>query len=674
MTTLQQQQQDAAPSQPMPLDQFQRPAAESPPGPVIILGGAGSGRTHTLAARVKRLIDAGHSPATICCITGSNRNRDNLRHILGQFIEDKDDLRMVFVCTYHGMASTLLRTSGAAAHLGISPHFTIWNIDQAVQVMQSLIESEPEELSFTNDELKDIFNWSGLNRARWKMGAQLPPKKGSWNAIIAEYSREKKRQNVLDFNDLIPLAVDALENAPHIRDVWRSIRSSHILADDFHDVSPIQYRLLQLIVGLERSLTITVDPNQSVYSWRGADPRLVNKFKLDFSNARTFLLRMNHRHTRSLHDALDTLLNDEDMDGLSPSGQVSSRPDQGQPPDGIAYHGTQQEMNSHMMDLIEADVREGRCQWEDIAILYRLRGLGSNFITQLVSRNIPYTVLGDDEGIEKGATRRTIALLTLALNPWDTASLAAAATIESDDSQKGLNSRHASPIARISREQSINLLQAAEQYLPSVTQGVKTRKNLEYVISASARVAKLLDDPATELPHLCLATEQISRGSRSERYTASPANPDSSKLLTMSRNSLNLPKETLRQHLARFLETLKNSTYPELQSADNADPYAHNSGLTIGSINAAKGKQWKSVWLVNTIDSVMPGRAANSQDPERLEEEQRLFYTGSSRATDMLHYICYTVDAQRQQTARSRFLDALDDVMVWKHPNQENRQ
>ena len=673
MTTLQQQ-QDTAPSLPMPLDRFQQPAAESPPGPVIILGGAGSGRTHTLAARAKRLIDAGHSPATICCITGSSRNRDNLRRVLDQFVDDKDDLRRIFVCTYYHMASSLLRTSGAAAHLGISPHFTIWNNDQAIQVMQSLIESEPEELSFSNDELKDIFNWNGLNKARWKMGAQLPPKKGSWNAIIAEYSKEKKRQNVLDFNDLIPLAVDALENAPHIRDVWRKVRTSHILADDFHDISPIQYRLLQLTVGLEHSLTITIDPNQSVYGWRGADPRLVNKFKMDFSNARTFLLRMNHRHTRTLHDALDTLLNDEDMDGLSPSGQEPSRPDQGQPPTGIAYHGTQQEMNSHMMDLIEADVREGRCQWEDIAILFRRRGLGSNFINQLVSRNIPYTILGDDEGIDKGATRRTIALLTLTINPWDTASLAAAATIESDDSQRGLNNRHAGPIARISREQNINLLQAAEQYLPSVTKGVKTRKNLEYVISASTRVARLLNDPENELPDLCLATEQISRGSRSERYTASPASLESSKLLTMSRNSLKLPMETLRQHLARFLESLKHSTYPELQSADNADPYAHNSGLTISSINAAKGRQWKSVWLINTIDSVMPGRAANSQDPERLEEEQRLFYTGSSRATDMLHYIYYTVDAQRQPTVRSRFLDALDDVIVWKQPNQENRQ
>lgn len=660
---------------PPPLDAYQTQAATADPGPVLIAGGAGSGRTTTLAARIKHLVETGHPPATISCMSMSASNSDRLRSLLDQQLQDKEAVRQVFLCTYHHMASHLLRTTGAAPHLGISPHFTIWDTDQAIEVTQSLIESQPDELTLSNQEIKDILSWDGLNKARWKMDSPLPPKQEYWYDVLKEYNQEKRRQNILDLNDLIPLAVEALETAPNIRRACRQLRTRHLLADDFHDISPIQYRLLQLLTGPDRSLTVTVDPNQSVYSWRGADPRLIKKFQLDFSNSKAFLLRSNHRQTRALHNALATLLHDEEMSGLTSSNQQAARDDQGQPPRGIAFHGTQEAMNTHMLDAIENDVRHNRFQWGEIAILYRRRNLGSNFITQLVSRNIPYTIVGDNEGPEKGTTRRTIALLTLALNPWDTATFAAAATIESDDTQKGLNSNVTAAIARISREENINLISAARQYLPNLQKGVKTRLNIEYAIAASTRVKEIMDRPDLDLPELCLETERISRGTRAERYTqAGGANPEASKLLTMSRNCQQLPGETLRQHLSRFLETLKNTNYPELQGAENTDPFAHNSGLIISSIHSAKGKEWKCVWLVNTNDAVMPGSYVSQQNLPRLEEEQRLFYTGSSRATDALTYIYATKDSSGADSLPSRFLSALDQVIPWSTPNKPQPQ
>ena len=673
MTTLEQHQHTAPPDP----DSDQLPAIQAPPGPIIIVGGAGSGKTHALAARIKHLIDAGHNPATISCLTMSSRNSDHLRQLLDISINDPETTRRIFICTYHHMASTLLRTTGAAAYLGISPHYTIWDADQSIQVIQSLIEEDKEDeeqLTMPNSEVRDIVSWDGLNRARWKMNPPLPPKEAYWFDILDEYNHEKKRQNVLDLNDLIPMAVQALETIPNIRSVWRSIRTKHLLADDFHDLSPIQYRLLQLMTGTDQSIFIAVDPNQSVYSWRGADPRLINKFKLDYNAAKTFVLHHNHRHTVTLHKTLQTILEDEEMTGLVPSRQRPTRTTPGQPPRGITFNGLLADMNNHMFDLIEADVREGRYQWGEIAILYRRKALGSNFITQLVSRNIPYTIVGENDGPDKGTTRRTVALLTLALNPWDTATFSAAATAESDDTQRGLNSRTTAAIARISREEHINLIKAAEKYLPTLSKGVRNQKNLQYVIRAYAGVVAKLDDPATQLPELCLETEQISHASRAERYTTTPPNPEASKLLTMSRNCLQLPHETLRQQLARFLESIKNSSYPELQSDENVNPYAHNSGLIVSSIHAAKGKDWKSVWVMNATDNIMPGNVDRLPTMTRLEEEQRLFYLAASRATDMLTFIHATSDGLGTSTPRTRFLDVLDDLITWTHAPEEPKE
>ena len=657
---------------PVPLDQHQIPAAQAGPGPVVIAGGAGSGKTQTLAARINYLLQTGHNPATISCVTTASRNGDHLRELVESYVSEPEAVRNILICTYHSMASTLLRTTGAAAHLGISPHFSIWDTDQSVEVIQSLIDHEPDQLKVPNNEIKDIVAWDGLNKARWKINSSIPPKQPHWIDILREYNNEKKRQNVLDLNDLITLAVEALETAPNIRDVWRAVRTRNLLADDFHDLSPIQYRLLQLITGNDKSITITFDPNQSVYSWRGSDPRLINKFKMDYPSHRQFVLRNNHRQTAALHESLRSLLEDDDLEGLTPSHQQPTRPEMGAPPAGVAYTGDQAGMNNHLFDLIEADVRSGLYNWGEIAILYRRKRLGSNFITGLVSRNIPYTILGENDGPDKGITRRTVALLTLALNPWDTATFSAAATVESDDNHKGLNRNATAAIARISREENINLIRAAEQYLPSLTQGVRTYKNLQYIIGAYAAVTDLLDNPETQLHQLCTDTEELSRASRAQRYSAAtPADSQASKLLTMSRNSHRQPGETLREHLARFLESLKNSSYPELQSTENTDPYAHNSGLIIGSMHASKGAQWKSVYIVNTTDAIMPGNVDRLPTQERLHEEQRLFYAASSRASHKLTYIFSTDDSHGGTNQRSRFFDALDNIMTWTHPHQE---
>lgn len=657
---------------PLPLDRFQQPAAAHPPGPVLIVGGAGSGRTQAIAGRIAHFIDTGTNPATITCMAASSRTSEHLLKMLDTTLGDPENVRKIFICTYHHMASTILRNTGAAAFLGISPHYTIWDSDQGVEVIQSLINSDPDELTVPNQEIKDILSWDGLNKARWKLNQPIPPQESYWPAVLAEYNKEKKRQNVLDLNDLIPKAVEALETAPSIRAMMRSIRTRHLLADDLQDISPIQYRLLHLLTSQEQSVTVAFDPNQSVYSWRGSDPRLVSKFKMDFPQTRTFVLRNNHRQTQALHHTVRSILEDEEMTGLTPNNQDPARPEMGEAPTAIAFPGDTPEMATHMLDLIEKDVRTGRFNWGDIAILFRRRNLGRSFITQLVSRNIPYTIVGDNEGPDKGSTRRTIALLTLALNPWDTATFSAAATVESDDNQRGLNRRTAASIANISRDDGVNLIKAAENYLPQIGKGTKNHRNLEYIIAAFAEVADLLDDPQTQLPNLCLQAERISRGERASRYTAQPADPESSKLMTMSHNSHQLPNETLRQHLARFLESLKNSTYPELQNDENVDPYAHNAGLIIGSIHSAKGKEWPSVYIMNAVDHLIPGnieRMPNGQ--QRYEEEQRLFYVALTRASEKLTFIHATDDGQGKAVLRSRLFNSLDDIVLWSIPEKQ---
>ena len=272
------------------LDPAQRAAADSPPGPILIIGGPGTGKTHTLIGRIISLLKKGVSPHNITYLTFSARGADEVRHKLGDLKTTSDASRHIFTGTFHAYSSNFLRIAGAAL-LDISPQYTIWDRAQGAETILSLIETNQDQFQVGRMEVSQLLQWNALSQATTPDNAP-PPSTILWLELIRLYTIEKRRQNTLDLDDLIPTAIRALETYPDARASWGRTRTRHLLIDEFQDITASQYRLLQLMTGPTRSITIATDPNQNIYSWRGSDAEILAQFRLAYRDTQIHVLRI----------------------------------------------------------------------------------------------------------------------------------------------------------------------------------------------------------------------------------------------------------------------------------------------------------------------------------------------------------------------------------------------
>ena len=651
--------EDSAPR--LTLNPAQREAACAPEGPVLILGGSGTGRTHTVVARVKALLNDGINPNNITCLTLASRNAENIFTQVHRIDPEGAQTKGLFVGTFHHYATSFLKKAGAGI-LGIPRNYTIWDNDQATEALTQMVQNEDNSLKIGISELGEILRWHKMNLALWGE-RKIPAEHEHWPEIIKQYESEKKRQCVLDMDDLVPLAIEALESDPKTRSIWSNIRSRHILVDDFQDLSNSQYRMLCLMVNRNtQSITVCADPNQSIYGWRGGNPRLIQRFLLDFPTQRTYALRINHRNSETLVQAAQALTTHPSMIGLSNSHQRALRPP-GPNPELIVCEGPPEKLYSYVADEAVKLRREKGLEWEDMALIYRRNVVSAPMSNQLLSRNIPYTVLGETRSAEYGETKRTMALLNLAVNPMDLSNFTAAASVESSESQRGLNPKTAKEIKDLAERENVNLVQAARLTLPGLKKGVRTRNNLEYIVRAWHAVSEMLEQDEISLETVCEQAGEISRKERQQRYTPGMVTPNTSRLLALSRMSVRMPGETLRQHTSRFLETLKTAHFVEHQGMDNEDPYQHRKGITLSTIHSAKGMQWKAVWFMDAADHVIPGNYISEDDDEAMGESQRIFYVATTRATNHLAYCYNTQGGRGHDVIATRFLEPLDDIL-----------
>ena len=644
------------------LDKLQREAAQAPEGPVLIMGGPGTGKTRTLIGRILNLLKADVSPHNIAYVTFSSRGADDMRRQISDYVAS----RHIYIGTLHQYASQFLRHTGAAL-IGLTPHYTIWDQEQSLEIIAELIESEKrdqdESGAMSEKEIKEILHWHSLNQAD-RSGAPLPAQNTSWLQIIEMYKREKLRQNVLDLDDLIPSAIQVMESSPQIQASLNRSRTRHLLVDEFQDITPSQYRLLRLMTGPTHSITIASDPNQSIYTWRGADTRLLDQFRLDHHDTSTHLLRINHRSTKTLTDAAANMTTHKSMNGLHDAYQTAIRPE-GPRPALLEFQGDPGDMDEYILDWAQELVGRGYA-WEDLACIYRKHFTSSRMITKLVHRDIPYTVLGDTRNPEQGDARCITNLLSCLINPLDSKAFAIAASTEAKSQRRRLNPGATRQLVRLSRDQNINLVEAAEQYLQVTKRNSAIHANLRYLISAWRTLSKMLEDPETTIYNICRRAHSMMNNARGS--TSMPI-PDKhmTKLLTLSESNERLPGESPRQHLSRFLELITAAPYPDYRSLNNDDPFAHHKGLTFSTIHAAKGIQWKVVWVIDASDHIIPGPVKDTAYAEsRLQEEQRIFYVAATRGADQL-YFCSAVGGNKGFDAvPCRFLEAWGDSLVYE--------
>ena len=345
---------------------------------------------------------------------------------------------------------------------------------------------------------------------------------------------------------------------------------------------------MNLLTGPTKSVIISTDPNQNIYTWRGADSRLLNQFRLNHRAITTSLLRMNHRMSLALSNMATTITNHSSMTGLSDAFQTSFR-ELGETPVLLNCHGDVRTMDQHALSMAKAFNSDG-VPWEDMAFIYRRHAIGTRMLTTAFNMQIHYTILGETKSQGAGDATCITNLLASVLNPLDSNAFSIAASTEDREHRRRLNPHVTAEIVNLSRERGISIVAAAEYHLNNTRPNISTSQNLRYVINAWRQITVMLQNPDTTLYEMCQRIHGLIHEARGRK--GSPTlDSQVARLLTISDTTPRLPDETPHDHLARFLELLSTAPYPDHRSSNNDDPFAHHRGITLSTIHASKGLQ-----------------------------------------------------------------------------------
>lgn len=639
------------------LDPAQRAVADAKPGPILIIGGPGTGKTHTLIGRIVSLLKNGVSPHNITYLTFSSRGADEVREKLGQLNSTAEASRHIFTGTFHHYSSNFLRIAGASL-LDISPQYTIWDRTQASEAILSIIDTNKDTFQIGHMEINQLLQWNSLAQAKTPEET-TPPSTAIWLDLLRLYSQEKRRQNTLDLDDLIPTAIRALEQNPEVRASWNRTRTRHLLVDEFQDITPSQYRLLNLMTGPTRSITIASDPNQNIYSWRGSDAELLAQFRLAYRDTQVHVLRINHRSTQTITEAAASLTDHPDMTGLQNAFQTPIRPT-GPYPTLLDFSGQHHTMDQYVIDQAKSFHQQG-LPYEDMAFIYKHHATPNRLQTPLAAAAIPYTVLGQPRRNTHDTTRHITALLACLLNPKDSSSFATAATSPQAPGTR-LHPKVARDLNTIARERETDLIQAALLHINAHRPNSDIHQALAYVTSAWQHLSDMLEQPELTMPELCRRAQTLFYQAQ-RQITIPPHDPDFAKLILLAETTPYPADTTPAQKLARLMEAITASQDPDHRSSENDDPTDHHHGITLATIHASKGLQWNTVWFIDASDHILPGQATPER-PRRYNEEQRLFYVATTRATDRLFYCSAAGSKQGYDGIPTRFLDAMPEHLV----------
>ena len=650
-----------------PLEEIQQNAAESPEGPLMILGGAGTGKSHTLLARKVMLAKAGAPPGTIATITFNARASRRIRLQLQEIVGGDPAELGFFTGTLHSYCSMMLRQAGWRA-CGIKPNFSIWDKDQSIATLQQIVAGDAGEgAGRLPSELENILEWINRNNTL-RRDEQQPAEQEVWHAYAEAYEAEKRAQNSVDFTDLLVKAREALENDRRLREAYASVRTRHLIVDEFQDLTAIHYEIIRLMTGPTNSLTVALDPNQSIYGWRGAAPDLMDRFRYDYPDVRMCGLTINHRTAASVMRSWRTMAQHEGMTGLVDDYQRALRPANRRPEErAVAGNPTRQYVQ--IANDIKEMIDKGEYKPEDFAVLIRRRKGLETLALAIDNLKLPYNIVGGEEEEKDADAQAIVAMLTLATNPQNVWALRKGADCNTQKKYRNLNHRITRDIQKMAQENETNLIEAAkiirsridhEAIYAQLGYAIDTYEEIREMMERDTEVAQLITRIHGRMYEVSLGRQQ------------NQMNPEVMKLLTLAQRSDRDADErfdTERRTVA-FLERLANAADPEQESDENSDPTALRNGITLATIHSSKGLQWPVVMIADLEEGEIPGSKTKDGTP-RIEEEQRLLYVALTRAEDVYYLYWPEQKEDGSRGAPCRFIDALMLRGRRRQPNED---
>jgi len=631
------------------LNPAQREAVLHTEGPVLVVAGAGSGKTRVLTRRIAHLLGAvGVKPSEILAITFTNKAagemRERVEHLVGP------PARAAWVMTFHSACGRILRRE--AQRLGYRSNFTIYDqADQIRLVKRCLEELERDPKRFTPRGIHSQIS----NAKNTLVGpVEYTERVASfYDQTVAEvYDLYQKRlfaSNAVDFDDMLFLTVDVLERFPEAREKWQEA-FRYILVDEYQDTNHAQYRLLQLLAEKHRNVFAVGDPDQSIYGFRGADIRNVMEFEQDFPGSDTIALEQNYRSTQHILDAANGVIR---HNRERKEKNLWSELGEGEPVRVLEVEDEHAEAR-YVAAEIALLVEEG-FSGSEVAVFYRTNAQSRVLEDVLVRQGIAYQVIGGPRFYERAEIKDLIAYLQVLDNPYDAVSLIRIAARP----RRGIGDSTLARLQTWADQREISLWEAtAESELAGVGAAPqKALKSFRGTIESLMSAAMELEVP--ELIEEVLARSGYMESLEAERTIEAQGRIENlQELVSVAREWREQREQNEEPSLSAFLQEV--SLYSD-QDAIRGD----GSLVTLMTLHNAKGLEFRAVYLIGMEEGIFPH--SRSIEEQGIEEERRLCYVGMTRAQErltLLHTSSRMLYGGRSHNLPSRFLDELPDGHV----------
>jgi ATP-dependent DNA helicase UvrD/PcrA len=624
------------------LNDAQREAVLATEGPLLVVAGAGSGKTRVLTYRVAHLIEScGVKPQEILAITFTNKAAGEMRDRIGGLLGPVS--RAIWILTFHAACGRILRRE--APNLGFRSNFTIY--DQADQVRltkQCLEDLERDPKRFVprgiHAQISNAKNQLiGPDEYRSRVASFYDQTVAD---VYALYQRRLHDSNAMDFDDLLMLTVDVLERFPESLERWQKA-FRYILVDEYQDTNHAQYRLLQLLAARHRNVCAVGDPDQSIFAFRGADIRNILEFERDFSDTRSIALEQNYRSTNSILQAANWVISHNrerkpkslwsDL-GEGEAVAVIELEDE---------HAEARFVAAQIVSLVE----EGY-SGSEIAVFYRTNAQSRVLEDVLVRQEVPYQVIGGPRFYERAEIKDAVAYLQVLDNPADAVSLQRIA----NRPRRGIGATSLTRLQTLAEGQGITLYEAlahAEQA------GLATAplRAVQAFRTLLERLRERVGRPVPEIVEAVLEESGYLSGLEAERTIEAQGRIENlQELVGVARE---YQQQSAEPSLSGFLQEI--SLYSEQDSLQEDE-----SLVTLMTLHNAKGLEFGAVFVIGMEEGVFPH--ARSIEEQGIEEERRLCYVGMTRAKERLaltHAAARSLWGSRSYNLPSRFLDELPE-------------
>lgn len=642
----------------------QAEAVQATEGPLLIMAGAGSGKTRVLTHRIAYLIEEKLvNPWNILAITFTNKAAREMRERAVNLNPRAQD---TLIATFHSMCVRILRRD--ADHIGYNRNFTIVDPGEQRTLMKRILkELNVDSKKFTERSILGTI--SNLKNDLITADAYDKTTSDLYSQIVAKayhhYETELKRSESMDFDDLIMNTILLFDKNPDVLAYYQG-KFQYIHVDEYQDTNQAQYQLVQLLAKRFKNLCVVGDADQSIYGWRGANMQNILDFETDYPEAKVVLLEENYRSTKTILQAANDVIGNNQ--NRRPKKLWTQNPDG----DNIVYHrsGSELEEANFVAGQISREMTDKGRQYADFAVLYRTNAQSRAIEEALLKSNIPYTMVGGTKFYSRKEIRDVVAYLNVIANHRDNLSFERIV----NEPKRGVGPKALETLRGFAAQQNVSLLEAARDVTLSSLKG----KAASELFNLAHTLLNLSDDidqySMTELVEAVLDKTGYRKALQIQTTSLEAQNrlENIDEFLTVTKSFDDKPDETTDDSLAETTE--ENETgldklsrfLNDLSLVADTDSYDETSQVTLMTLHAAKGLEFPVVFLVGMEEGIFP-LSRQAEDEDELEEERRLAYVGITRAEEVLYLTnanSRTLYGRSSYNHASRFLGEIDDDLL----------